>query len=536
MSPQQLADRAESKAMTAEIEPVESENPNGEFRLVLSTDRKDRDGDNVWADQWRLPLPDRIHFDTDHAWARGMSVPLTAGSAVPSIDADGKMVVSGEYAATDHAQLTRSLVNGKHVRHASVSYLEHEMPDGTIERELLNGTFCGVPANPDAVILESKSYAPEIVEKAVEAQAQSKKSGGTTEGQYPADEGPFADPENRKWPLNTRKRILNAWARIHQSDATKNYNESEIATMTGRIRSAARREGIELSDDNSKELVASLAAVCKALAHNGKLHTKDLPDFLQTQSTPGNTPIGEDVGASSVYDDDDDDSDDDGSDADELGGDDLMSDSGTLAQALHDAACALGAACMASLKAGKAESKTPALTVPLRVVTAGPPGQEMYSIYAEGHDEPIAYGSVKDLQLNNLVVSKTGAPVGPYQGVEGMSGENASGTEPGQPLADGQLFQEGTAGAAIAPQFLSKSATNNDDSSDEQAPSAAEAETASAAASNKDAAADAVNASPADVAAKFPKADARLRLLKLQNKNLQTLGESIAEQENDSDG
>lgn len=47
-----------------------------------------------------------------------------------------------------------------------------------------------------------------------------------------------------------------------------------------------------------------------------------------------------------------------------------------------------------------------------------------------------------------------GRPVGPYQGVINMSGENAHDTDQGGKLQDGQLFLEGTAGCAITPNLI----------------------------------------------------------------------------------
>ena len=149
---------ARTKSVEAEVNPVEdSEHPNGEFLLILSRDNLDRDGENLWADSWAHPLPDKIHMDTDHAFAKGMSVPYTAGSGVPSITEDGDLVVKGTYAGTEHGQLVRQLVNEGHIWQASVSYQTHVLDDGSIVRELLNGTFTGVPANPQAVVLSSKA-------------------------------------------------------------------------------------------------------------------------------------------------------------------------------------------------------------------------------------------------------------------------------------------------------------------------------------------------------------------------------------------
>lgn len=146
-----------TKSVDAEIRPVDSEHPNGEFMLILSKDNLDRDAENLWADEWMHPLPSKIHMDTDHAFAKGLSVPFTAGSGVPSINENGDLVVQGSYAGTEHGQLTRQLVNEGHIWQASVSYQTHLLDDGSIVRELLNGTFTGVPANPEAVVLSSKA-------------------------------------------------------------------------------------------------------------------------------------------------------------------------------------------------------------------------------------------------------------------------------------------------------------------------------------------------------------------------------------------
>lgn len=139
----------------ATVTPVESEHPNGEFDVILSTNDLDRDGDNLHPEEWKQPLPDHITFDSDH----GMSVATTVGSGKPFINDNGQLQVRGTYASTEHAQNTRKLVTEGHIRNVSVAYLERKAKskDATPERELLNGAFVAVPANPKAVVLASKS-------------------------------------------------------------------------------------------------------------------------------------------------------------------------------------------------------------------------------------------------------------------------------------------------------------------------------------------------------------------------------------------
>ncbi|HTY35135.1 HK97 family phage prohead protease, partial [Mycobacterium sp.] len=64
---------------------------------------------------------------------------------------------------------------------------------------------------------------------------------------YPDSEGPFAGPNNT-FPLNTRKRVLNAWARIHQAKVIANHSPAEVASIKAKIRARAKELGIVLED------------------------------------------------------------------------------------------------------------------------------------------------------------------------------------------------------------------------------------------------------------------------------------------------
>jgi hypothetical protein len=132
----------------------------GSFEVVLSTSAKDRDGDELAAEDWKQPLPDHITFDTDH----GMSVATTVGSGVPSIE-DGKLLVRGTYSSLPRAQDTRTLVKEGHIRTTSVAFMsEKATKDGKTKtvRELLNGAFVAIPSNREAVVLAAKSIAEEV--------------------------------------------------------------------------------------------------------------------------------------------------------------------------------------------------------------------------------------------------------------------------------------------------------------------------------------------------------------------------------------
>ena len=143
-----------TKTVDAQVNPLPSapDGP-GEFEVVLSTDGLDRDGENLWAQEWKQPLPERIHIDGDH----GRTLEKTVGSAIPHIDEHGRMIGKGRFASTPYAQMVRQLVNEGHINSLSVTYGESKSKDGAPVRELFNAAFVAIPANPEAIVLASKA-------------------------------------------------------------------------------------------------------------------------------------------------------------------------------------------------------------------------------------------------------------------------------------------------------------------------------------------------------------------------------------------
>jgi hypothetical protein len=58
----------------------------------------------------------------------------------------------------------------------------------------------------------------------------------------------FADPTNKKYPIDTPGRIKAAWAYIHQPRNAGKYSAAERRTIIGRIRRAARLRKVTLPD------------------------------------------------------------------------------------------------------------------------------------------------------------------------------------------------------------------------------------------------------------------------------------------------
>jgi hypothetical protein len=67
----------------------------------------------------------------------------------------------------------------------------------------------------------------------------------------------FADPANKKYPIDTPGRIKAAWAYIHQPSNAEKYTVDEVQTIKSRIRKAAKARKMGLPDpDEFVELTA----------------------------------------------------------------------------------------------------------------------------------------------------------------------------------------------------------------------------------------------------------------------------------------
>lgn len=196
----------------------------------------------------------------------------TVGSGVPRIDESGRLVVDGTYASTAHAQTTRSLVSEGHVDSVSVAF-RNVGKGKSAKRELVNGSFVVVPANPEAKVLSSKS-ALLLKEDA------SKPYGNVTYADpgYLDNEGnPVSGSDDNKpvarYPIDTEDHVRSAWSYINRRSNENNYSASQLDSIKGRIRSAAKKFGIDVDDssDDSKAV------------ERGDIVLKELGDLTPTQ-------------------------------------------------------------------------------------------------------------------------------------------------------------------------------------------------------------------------------------------------------------
>jgi hypothetical protein len=74
----------------------------------------------------------------------------------------------------------------------------------------------------------------------------------------------FADPVNKKYPIDTPGRIKAAWAYIHQPKNSAKYSKAEARTIKARIRRAATERRVTLPDPD--EFIELMARVRKRKA------------------------------------------------------------------------------------------------------------------------------------------------------------------------------------------------------------------------------------------------------------------------------
>jgi hypothetical protein len=59
----------------------------------------------------------------------------------------------------------------------------------------------------------------------------------------------FADPTNNKYPIDTPEHVRAAWNYINHRDNAAKYDADEVETIKDRIKRAAKRHGVEISQD-----------------------------------------------------------------------------------------------------------------------------------------------------------------------------------------------------------------------------------------------------------------------------------------------
>jgi hypothetical protein len=69
------------------------------------------------------------------------------------------------------------------------------------------------------------------------------------EGERKYGDVKYADPTNKKYPVDTEEHVRAAWSYINQKDNAAKYDKDEVTQIKNRIKRAAKEKGVEISED-----------------------------------------------------------------------------------------------------------------------------------------------------------------------------------------------------------------------------------------------------------------------------------------------
>ena len=59
----------------------------------------------------------------------------------------------------------------------------------------------------------------------------------------------FADPTNKKYPIDSAEHVRTAWSYINHKDNAAKYDKDEVKTIKDRIMKAAKQQGVEIDPE-----------------------------------------------------------------------------------------------------------------------------------------------------------------------------------------------------------------------------------------------------------------------------------------------
>jgi len=68
-------------------------------------------------------------------------------------------------------------------------------------------------------------------------------------GEHEYGDVEFADPTNKKYPIDSPEHVRAAWSYINHQDNAAMYSAAEVKTIKERIRRAAKRHDVEISEE-----------------------------------------------------------------------------------------------------------------------------------------------------------------------------------------------------------------------------------------------------------------------------------------------
>ena len=199
-------------AFKKEVDAIKKadESDTGTFRVIISTEDRDRQGEVVTLDGWDLTF---YKINPVVLWAHNYwDAPIAACTSV-GIETIGNkrcLIATGKWAPTDEGQMYRKLYEGKFLNTTSVGFIpkEFDQETGTItKQELLEFSFVPVPANPYAISLDSaKSLGLDfrmMARKGIMFTMVADTHDARIKGVVPKNPSPDTEPEDKEWSKPT---------------------------------------------------------------------------------------------------------------------------------------------------------------------------------------------------------------------------------------------------------------------------------------------------------------------------------------------
>jgi hypothetical protein len=68
-------------------------------------------------------------------------------------------------------------------------------------------------------------------------------------GEHDYGDVQFCDPTNKKYPIDTPEHVRAASSYINHADNAAKYTKNEVKSIKGRIKRAAKSQGVKISED-----------------------------------------------------------------------------------------------------------------------------------------------------------------------------------------------------------------------------------------------------------------------------------------------
>lgn len=279
---------------------------SGTFKVVISTDNVDRQGDVVLQNGWDLSF---YKMNPVVLWGHDYSS-LPIGTCTNIYIEGGKLVAEGKFAPEDcnpFAQNVRRLYDAGFVKTTSVGFIPKEFDDTDRSKitkaELLEFSFVPVPANPyaltmrqitdlklDTKLMMTKGVQVEVKEEVPPAPVPPADA-PKDEPVKPAEEVPPAPPadapkdgEGEKAVKTEKGDVTEELARI-QMNQEKGQKTQPLWSAVDAFFSAYYDENTPVEDFG--QLLNEFADICKSIA-GGTVAAKDIAD--QIAKMAGNRP------------------------------------------------------------------------------------------------------------------------------------------------------------------------------------------------------------------------------------------------------